>query len=170
MYMYIYIYTHTCVLTRMLASGKEWMEGTTALSSEFLPLLHRIQDFISENVTFNSEFFGYITEEYNRMSSKLSVGRRVKNSKRIKSLLGKGPGGVYPLEDVNEDMNGGILDLFHQISSLYRQEHPDSPSFIIPKTVKVEATAVEVDDVPTLTIDNDELIIPDATESYDGAL
>lgn len=153
-----------------LASGKEWMEGTTALSPEFLPLLHRIQDFISENVTFNSEFFGYITEEYNRMSSKLSVGRRVKNSKRIKSLLGKGPGGVYPLEDVNEDMNGGILDLFHQISSLYRQEHPDSPSFIIPKTVKVEATAVEVDDVPTLTIDNDELIIPDATESYDGAL
>jgi len=35
--------------------------------------------------------------------------------------------------------------------------------------VKVEASAEEVD-VPTLTIDNDELIIPDATESYDGAL
>lgn len=152
-----------------LASGKEWMEGTTSLSPEFLPLLHRIQDFISENVTFNSEFFGYITEEYNRMSSKLTVGRRVKNSKRIKSLLGKGPGGIYPLEDVNEDMSGGILDLFHQISSLYRQEHPDSPSFIIPETVEVEASAEEVD-VPTLTIDNDELIIPDATESYDGAL
>jgi len=152
-----------------LASGKEWMEGTTTLSPEFLPLLHRIQDFISENVTFNSEFFGYITEEYNRMSSKLTVGRRVKNSKRIKTLLGKGPSGIYPLEDVNEDMGGGILDLFHQISSLYRQEHPDSPSFIIPKTVKVEASAEEVD-VPTLTIDNDELIIPDATESYDGAL
>lgn len=152
-----------------LASGKEWMEGTTTLSPEFLPLLHRIQDFISENVTFNSEFFGYITEEYNRMSSKLTVGRRVKNSKRIKTLLGKGPSGIYPLEDVNEDMSGGILDLFHQISSLYRQEHPDSPSFIIPKTVKVEASAEEVD-VPTLTIDNDELIIPDATESYDGAL
>jgi len=67
-------------------------------------------------------------------------------------------------------MSGGILDLFHQISSLYRQEHPDSPSFIIPKTVEVEATAEEVDDVPTVTIDNDELIIPDATESYDGAL
>jgi len=154
----------------VLASGKEWMEETTTLSPEFLPLLHRIQDFISENVTFNSEFFGYITEEYNRMSSKLTVGRRVKNSKRIKTLLGKGPGGVYPQEDVNEDMSGGILDLFHQISSLYRQEHPDSPSFIIPKTVEVEATAEEVDDVPTLTIDNDELIIPDATESYDGAL
>lgn len=153
-----------------LASGKEWMEGITTLSPEFLPLLHRIQDFISENVTFNSEFFGYVTEEYNRMSSKLTVGRRVKNSKRIKTLLGKGPGGVYPLEDVNEDMSGGILDLFHQISSLYRQEHPDSPSFIIPKTVEVEATAEEVDDVPTVTIDNDELIIPDATESYDGAL
>eukprot|EP00574_Skeletonema_japonicum_P001694 CAMPEP_0201740652 /NCGR_PEP_ID=MMETSP0593-20130828/46414_1 /ASSEMBLY_ACC=CAM_ASM_000672 /TAXON_ID=267983 /ORGANISM="Skeletonema japonicum, Strain CCMP2506" /LENGTH=824 /DNA_ID=CAMNT_0048234973 /DNA_START=190 /DNA_END=2664 /DNA_ORIENTATION=+ len=152
-----------------LASGKEWMDGTTSLSPEFLPLLHRIQDFISENVTFNSEFFGYITEEYNRMSSKLTVGRRVKNSKRIKSLLGKGPSGIYPLEDVNEDMSGGILDLFHQISSLYRQEHPDSPSFIIPKTVEVEASAEEVG-ATTLTIDNDELIIPDATESYDGAL
>lgn len=152
-----------------LASGQEWMDGTTSLSPEFLPLLHRIQDFISENVTFNSEFFGYITEEYNRMSSKLTVGRRVKNSKRIKSLLGKGPSGIYPLEDVNEDMSGGILDLFHQISSLYRQEHPDSQSFIIPKTVEVKASAEEVG-VPTLTVDSDELIIPDATESYDGAL
>lgn len=153
-----------------LSSAEEWMNGTTTLSPEFLPLLNRIQDFISENVTFNSEFFGYITEEYNRMSSKLTIGRRVKNSKRIKTLLGKGPGGVYPSEDINEDMTGGILDLFHQISSLYRQENPDCPSFIIPKTVEVEALAEEVDDVPSLTIDNDELIIADASESYDGAL
>jgi hypothetical protein len=153
-----------------LASGEEWVKGTTTLSPEFIPLFHRIQDFISENVTFNSEFFGYITEEYNRMSSKLSIGRRVKNSKRIKTLLGKGPGGIYPSEDVNEDMSGGILDLFHQISSLYRQAHPDSSSFIIPKAVEVEAIADDVEDVPSLTIDNDELIIPDATESYDGAL
>ena len=152
-----------------LASAKEWMDGMTTLSPEFLPLLHRIQDFVSENVTFNSEFFGYITEEYNRMSSKLTVGRRVKNSKRIKSLLGKGPGGIYPVEDVNEDLSGGILDLFHQISTLYKQEHPDAPSFIIPETVEVEAAAEEAD-APTLTIDTDELIIPDATESYDGAL
>ncbi|KAL7535470.1 hypothetical protein ACHAXR_010764 [Thalassiosira sp. AJA248-18] len=186
-----------------LASGEEWMRAATTLSPEYLPLFNRIQEFITENVTFSPEFFGYITEEYNRMSSKLSIGRRVKNNKRIKTLLGKGPGGVHPPEDVQggaEDIQGGILDLFHQISLLYKQKGAggggggggnENKGFLLPKIEEVEedaavttvkeekmakdttagaTTPVVPEVVPPCTIDN-ELIIPaDNTESYDGAL
>jgi len=179
-----------------LASGEEWARAATTLSPDYLPLFSRIQEFITDNVTFSPEFFGYITEEYNRMSSKLSIGGRVKNNKRIKTLLGKGPGGVYPPEDVRggaEDLHGGILDLFHQIAIMYKKNNKGSgsESFLLPKILdeiateggvatekKVAAATVEepvapstpAEVVPALTIDN-ELIIPaDNTESYDGAL
>jgi len=185
-----------------LASGEEWARAATTLSPEYLPLFSRIQEFITDNVTFSPEFFGYITEEYNRMSSKLSVGRRVKNNKRIKTLLGKGPGGVNPPEDVPggaEDIHGGILDLFHQISIMYKASNKGksgSETFLLPTieeeeggeedvekkiaatTVAVVAAATPAEVVPALTIDNElvipavmELIVPpENTESYDGAL
>jgi len=174
-----------------MASGEEWARAATSLSSEYLPLFARIEEFIEDEVTFSPEFFSYITEEYNRMSSKLSIGRRLKNNKRIKTLLGKGPGGVYPPEDVQggaEDMHGGILDLFHQASIMHKKCTANE-SFLLPTVqeeglddavdTKVSATAdaaaslaatIVPEVVPALTIDN-ELIIPtDNTESYDGAL
>ena len=84
--------------------------------------------------------------------------------------LGKGPGGVYPPEDVvggGEDIHGGILDLFHQISTIYHKSAGGNSSFILPKIpeeVEVSATASDVCASP-------ELIIPqDIGESYDGAL
>mmetsp|Transcript_57434 Transcript_57434/g.121874 ORF Transcript_57434/g.121874 Transcript_57434/m.121874 type:complete len:858 (+) Transcript_57434:159-2732(+) len=168
-----------------LASGEEWARAATALPPEYLPLFSRIQEFIADNVAFSPEFFGFITEEYNRMSSMTSIGRRVKNNKRHKTLLGKGPGGVYPPEDVRggaKDMHEGILDLFHQVSIMYKKGS-GTESFLVPKTEKeadrdssnagapATAEAAPAPEVmPALTLDK-ELIIPaDNTESYDGAL
>ena len=162
-----------------LASGEEWAMTHTSLPEEFFPLFRRIEEFIEENVTFNPEFFRYITEEYNRMSSKLGGGKG-KNNKKIKSLLGNGPSGVYPPEDVQggaQDIREGILDLFHQISIMYkstvnRKDTKSSGLFLVPKKIE-EFIAKDEPPVqtvlPTLTVD-DELIIPDPTESYDGAL
>ena len=170
-----------------LANGEEWMRAATSLSPEYLPLFNRIQEFITDNVNFSPEFFTYITEEYNRMSSKLSIGRRVKNNKRIKTLLGKGPGGVCPTEDVQggaEDITGGILDLFHQIACAYKK-NGGGENFLLPKMSEMEdeiavkeekmemkdtSVAATPEVVPPCTLDT-ELIIPaDNADCYDGAL
>ena len=168
-----------------LASGDEWMRAATTLSPEYLPLFTRIQEFIADNVTFSSEFFGYVTDEYNRMSSKLSIGRRVKNNKKIKTLLGRGPGGVYHPEDVAGgavDIEGGILDLFHQVALMYKASHRgdgNNESFLLPKIkeeVKTPSDVAEKKDSLAMTVEDaapasPELIIPqDIGESYDGAL
>lgn len=171
-----------------VSSGEDWARIATTLSSEYLPLFTRIQEFIAENVNFSPEFFSYITEEYNRMNSKLSIARRVRNNKRIKTLLGKGPGGVYPPEDVTGgavDIQGGILDLFHQISIMYKNTTKGSgggnnESFLLPKINSEEAKAQTVEDEKPASKDSatelvvsasPELIIPqDNVESYDGAL
>jgi len=176
-----------------VASGEEWARLATALSPEYLPLFTRIQEFIAENVTFSPEFFSYITEEYNRMNSKLSIARRVRNNKRMKTLLGRGPGGVYPPEDVlggAVDIQGGILDLFHQISIMYKNTNKGSgggmESFLLPKIDSGTATPTSADvavkednksasKVTTVTTEfvpaSPELIIPqDNVENYDGAL
>jgi len=171
-----------------LSSGEEWARVATTLSPEYLPLFTRIQEFITDNVTFSPEFFGYITEEYNRMSSKMSIGRRVKNNKRIKTLLGKGPGGVYPPEDVvggAADIQGGIYDLFHQISIIYKANNKGTSvngHFLLPKIEEEVAAETPTEEkvsskntdtaapevVPAM---DTELLIPaDNTESYDGAL
>lgn len=165
-----------------LASGEEWAASITTLSPEYLPLFTRIQEFITDNITFSPEFFGYITDEFNRMSSNLSIGRRVKNNKRIKTLLGKGPGGVYPPEDVvggAVDIEQGILDLFHQISYAYNKTS-GAGGFILPGE-EIEEETVESDtdrksDVEkiesvTPTTSSSELIVSETyDEPYDGAL
>lgn len=172
-----------------LASAEEWARAATLLPPDYLPLFSRIQEFVADNVAFSPEFFGYVTEEYERMSAGLSVGRRVKNNKRIKTLLGKGPGGVYPPEDVTggaADVRGGILDLFHQISIMYKQTSGNE-SFLLPKIEEegggqndpvaedkasistVEGTAAIATLNPEVATTH-ELIIADNTESYDGAL
>lgn len=126
-----------------VASGEEWARIATTLSPEYIPLFTRIQEFITENVTFSPEYFSYITEEYHRMNSKLSIARRNRNNKRFKTLLGKGPGGVYPPEDVTDgavDIQGGILDLFHQISIMYKNSTKRSggnESFLLLPSKKV---------------------------------
>jgi hypothetical protein len=174
-----------------VASGEEWARVATALSPEYLPLFTRIQEFITENVTFSPEFFNYITEEYNRMNSKLSIARRVRNNKRMKTLLGKGPGGVYPPEDViggAVDIKGGILDLFHQISIMYKNTNKGSgmESFLLPKIDSGAGTPTSADIVikeedmptcknPSVTTEfvpsSPELTIAqDNAENYDGAL
>ncbi|KAL3823735.1 hypothetical protein ACHAXA_004828 [Cyclostephanos tholiformis] len=175
-----------------VASGVEWARVATTLSPEYLPLFTRIQEFIAENVTFSPEFFGYITEEYHRMNSKLSIARRVRNNKRIKTLLGKGPGGVYPPEDViggAVDIKGGILDLFHQISIMYKNTNKGSgiESFLLPKIdsgagtpTSADIAVKEEDDKltskdPAVTTEfvpsSPELTIAqDNVENYDGAL
>ncbi|KAL3766213.1 hypothetical protein ACHAW5_002559 [Stephanodiscus triporus] len=131
-----------------VASGEEWARVATILSPEYIPLFTRIQEFIAENVTFSPEFFGYITEEYNRMNSKLSIARRVRNNKRMKTLLGKGPGGVYPPEDVIAPMPADVA---------VKEED---------KSVSKDS-AVTTEFVPAIS----ELIIPqDNVENYDGAL
>jgi ubiquitin C-terminal hydrolase len=163
------------------ASGEEWARVVTTLSSEYQPLFARIQEFIAENVTFSPEFFRFITEEYHRMSSKLSIGRRVKNNKRIRTLLGKGPRGVYPPEDVVGgaiDIQGGILDLFHQVSIMYKANNKGaggSESIFLPKKdttpMFTESFEEEVEEHQHTVPSSPELIIPsDNTETYDGAL
>lgn len=180
-----------------LASGAEWARSATSLGPEYLPLFSRVQEFVSENVNFTPEFFEYITEEYNRMASELdtnSVGARVKN-KRIKTLLGKGPRGVFPEEDVvggAADIRGGILDLFHQISTMYKLTHKgENPSFLLPKIIEesaqdksiatkddggatapaVEATPSKDEVVPPEVVpDSPELIIAAENDYFDGAL
>ena len=164
-----------------VASGEEWARIATSLSPQYIPLFTRIQEFITENVTFSPEYFSYITEEYHRMNSKLSIARRNQNNKRFKTLLGKGPGGVYPTDDVTDgavDIQGGILDLFHQISIMYKNSTKGSggnesflllPSKVVsggeakmPLEVKVEEDKKHV---------SPELIIAhDNGESFDGAL
>jgi len=176
-----------------LSSGEEWARVATSLPPEYFPLFVRIQEFITDNVTFSPEFFAYITEEYHRMSSKMSIGRRVKNNKRIKTLLGKGPGGVHPPEDVSggaADIEGGILDLFHQVSIMYKANNKSaggnsSGSFLLPKIEEAaeapetptkekasseDATVVSVAPEVVPAIDTELLIPADNTESYDGAL
>lgn len=163
------------------ASGEEWARVVTALSPEYQPLFARIQDFIAENVTFSPEFFRFITEEYHRMSSKLSIGRRVKNNKRIRTLLGQGPRGVYPPEDVVGgaiDVQGGILDLFHQVSIMYKTNNKGAggtESIFLPKIEKrAETTPMleeEAEEQHQTLPASPELIIPsDNIETYDGAL
>ena len=162
-----------------LASGEEWAASITTLSPEYLPLFTRIQEFITDNITFSPEFFGYITDEYNRMSSNLSIGRRVKNNKRIKTLLGKGPGGVYPPEDVvggAVDIEQGILDLFHQISYAYNKTSgAGGDGFILPREREIEEETVESDvekiESVAPTTSSSELIVSETyDEPYDGAL
>ena len=169
-----------------LASGEEWARVVTSLSPEYHPLFARIQEFIAENVTFSPEFFRFITEEYHRMSSKLSIGRRVKNNKRIRTLLGKGPRGVYPPEDVVGgaiDVQGGILDLFHQVSIMYKASNKgaggENESIFLPKLEKRAETTPrfadtfeeEVEEQQQTVPASPELMIPsDITETYDGAL
>ena len=87
--------------------------------------------------------------------------------KKIKSLLGKGPSGVYPPDDVQDqaqDIRGGILDLFHMLSILYKKDNPNG--FLLPKP---EDEKIEV--LPAVTVDQ-ELIIPqpEGFDGYDGAL
>lgn len=161
------------------ASGEEWARVVTALSPEYQPLFARIQEFIAENVTFSPEFFRFITEEYHRMSSKLSIGRRVKNNKRIRTLLGQGPRGVYPPEDVVGgaiDVQGGILDLFHQVSIMYKTNNKGAcgnESIFRPMIEKrAESTPMlEEEEQQQAVPASPELIIPsDTIETYDGAL
>jgi hypothetical protein len=140
------------------ASGEEWAKKMTSLPPSYYPLLQQIQGYISENVTFQPQFFEYITEEYNRNSC---------GDKKIKSLLGKGPSGVYPPDDVQDqaqDIRGGILDLFHMLSILYKKDNPNG--FLLPKP---EDEKIEM--LPAVTVDQ-ELIIPqpEGFDGYDGAL
>ena len=147
-----------------LASGEEWAKTLTSLPSTYYPLLQQIQDFISENVTFRPEFFTYITQEYNRMSSKLG-NKRIK-----KSLLGKGPSGVYPPDDVQDgaqDVRDGILDLFHMMSCVYKKANGNS-MFLLPKPEDDSPTPSPppvVEEAPAMT---EELIIPEPSDSFDG--
>lgn len=104
----------------------------------------------------------------------------MKNNKRIKTLLGKGPGGVYPPEDVvggAVDIEQGILDLFHQISYACNKTS-GAGGFILPE---IEEETVESDtdrksDVEkiesvTPTTSSSELIVSETyDEPYDGAL
>ena len=107
----------------------------------------------------------------------------MKNNKRIKTLLGKGPGGVYPPEDVvggAVDIEQGILDLFHQISYAYNKTS-GAGGFILPREEIEEETVEESDtdrksDVEkiesvTPTTSSSELIVSETyDEPYDGAL
>ena len=143
-----------------LASGEEWAKCLSSLPPSYHPLFQQIQDYIAENVTFCPEFFAYIQQEYKRMSSKLG-------GKKIKSLLGKGPGGVYPPEDVlngAKDIRGGILDLFHMISILQKKDG-NGNGFLLPKPV--EEPEIVPETVPAVSVDN-ELIIPEPGEGFDG--
>ncbi|KAL7465845.1 hypothetical protein ACHAXS_006157 [Conticribra weissflogii] len=171
-----------------LASGEEWAKDQTSLPEDFYQIFRRIEEFISENVTFNPEFFRYITDEYDRMSSKLGVANNGKgNHKKIKKLLGNGPSGVYPPDDVKggaQDIREGILDLFHQISIMYKSVCKTSGGFLLQKkiedyvakdeptltTTTTAATTAQETALPTSLTLGEELIIPDPTESYDGAL
>eukprot|EP00569_Conticribra_weissflogii_P015127 CAMPEP_0171409102 /NCGR_PEP_ID=MMETSP0880-20121228/23551_1 /TAXON_ID=67004 /ORGANISM="Thalassiosira weissflogii, Strain CCMP1336" /LENGTH=887 /DNA_ID=CAMNT_0011925509 /DNA_START=281 /DNA_END=2944 /DNA_ORIENTATION=+ len=169
-----------------LTSGEEWAKDQTSLPQDFYQIFRRIEEFITENVTFNPEFFRYITEEYNRMSSKLGVVTNGKgNHKKIKKLLGKGPSGVYPPDDVKggaQDIREGILDLFHQIAIMYKSVCKTSGGFLLQKKIEkyiakdeptptpTTTTAVQQTALPTSLTVGEELIIPDPTESYDGAL
>ena len=151
-----------------LASGEEWAKAMTSLPSSYYPLLKQIEDFVSENVTFCPNFFAYIKEEYNRMSSKLG-------GKKIKTLLGHGPSGVYPPQDVREgaqDVRDGILDLFHMISIVYKssstkgKDGGNSGMFLLPPP-EVQAPTLEEEALPAMTVDQ-ELIIPEPGEGFDG--
>lgn len=148
-----------------LASGEEWAKCLTSLPPSYYPLFQQIQDYISENVNFGPQFFTYIQQECNRMSSKLE-------GKKIKTLLGNGPGGVYPPEDVQdgaEDIRDGILDVLHMISILHKKDAKGG--FLLPKPVEEPETVPAAMPSP-LTVEQ-ELIIPepgDAFEGYDGAL
>lgn len=147
-----------------LASGEEWAKRLTSLPSSYYPLFQQIQDYISENVNFCPPFFNYIQQECTRKSARLG-------GKKIKSLLGKGPGGVYPAEDVHENgMRDGILDLFHMISILYKKD-ADGNGFLLPKPPEEPEIVPEVV-VPATMTDDQELIIPEPEgfDGYDGAL
>eukprot|EP00804_Cyclotella_cryptica_P003863 CCRYP_015734-RA/>CCRYP_015734-RA protein AED:0.33 eAED:0.33 QI:0/0/0/1/1/1/3/0/754 len=155
-----------------LASGEEWAKAMTSLPASYFPLLKQIEDFISENVNFCPAFFTYITQEYHRMSSKLGA-------KKIKTLLGRGPSGVYPPQDVKEgaqDIRDGILDLFHMISIVYKSNAPKgkdggSGMFLLPPP-EVPPPTVDEESMPAMSLDQ-ELIIPepgDGFDGYDGAL
>jgi hypothetical protein len=149
-----------------LVDGEEWAKCLTSLPPSYYPLFQQIQDYISENVNFVPQFFTYIQQECNRMSSKLG-------GKKIKTLLGNGPGGVYPPEDVQdgaEDIRDGILDVLHMISILHKKDAKGG--FLLPKPDDEEPEIVPAVVPSPLTVDQ-ELIIPepgDAFEGYDGAL
>jgi ubiquitin C-terminal hydrolase len=156
-----------------LSSGVDWAKATTSLPEEFYPLLDRIEEFIAENVTFNPDFFGYITEECNRMTSKISGKGK---NKKIKNLLGKGPGGVYPPDDVQggaTDIREGILDLFHQFAAAYKAHNRQlgkgegDDNFLLPKTIQAKVSKDVVPITPQALTDED-LIIPGPDESFDG--
>jgi len=69
-------------------------------------------------VQLTDPFLGIVGEEFERMSSALSVGKRLKNNKKIRTLLGRGPRGVCPAEDVEggvDALTAGLLDLLYQI-------------------------------------------------------
>eukprot|EP00578_Thalassiosira_sp_NH16_P031936 CAMPEP_0181077706 /NCGR_PEP_ID=MMETSP1071-20121207/1096_1 /TAXON_ID=35127 /ORGANISM="Thalassiosira sp., Strain NH16" /LENGTH=902 /DNA_ID=CAMNT_0023158973 /DNA_START=146 /DNA_END=2854 /DNA_ORIENTATION=- len=125
------------------ASGAEWARAATSLSQEYLPLFSRIQEFAAENVSFSPEFLAFLAREYERMRSEQlgSVGGRVKNNKRIGTLLGRGPGGVHPEGDCEggaADIRGGILDLFHQIGIMYKKQHKgeeNGGNFLLPEMI-----------------------------------
>lgn len=99
-------------------SGPEWSKACTNLSDDFHPYLNRAQDFIADTVQLTDPFLGIVGEEFERMSSALSVGKRLKNNKKIRTLLGRGPRGVCPAEDVEggvDALTAGLLDLLYQI-------------------------------------------------------
>lgn len=154
-----------------LASGEEWAKAMTSLPSSYYPILKQIEDFISENVTFCPDFFTYITQEYHRMLSRVG-------GKKIKTLLGRGPSGVYPPQDVQEgaqDVRDGILDLFHMISIVFKSNSTkgngggsgeNSGMFLLPPP-EVPAPTLEEEALPAMTVDQ-ELIIPEPGEGFDG--
>ena len=158
-----------------LVDGQEWARAATSLPPDYFPLLRCIEDFVSENIDFSSDFFSYVTAEFKLMSEELSVGRRLKNKKRIKTLLGTGPRGVHPPEDVQggiDDLHGGILDLFHQIMCLNKQSG-GGESFLLPEIKALEENGNKKGSKPEVVPPEpaQELLIPqDNGESYDGAL
>jgi hypothetical protein len=144
------------------ASGEEWAKIVTSLPPSYHAVLQQIQEFIADNVTFCPEFFAYIQSEYKRMSSKLG-------SKKIKTLLGNGPSGVYPPTDVlggAADVSGGILDLFHMISIIAKKDGSGN-GFLLPKTIEVEKPESVSEELSAVTVDQ-ELIIPEPGEAFDG--
>ena len=129
-------------------------------------------------------FLGIVGEEFERMSSALSVGKRLKNNKKIRTLLGRGPRGVCPAEDVEggvDALTAGLLDLLYQI----RGQHSGMVGGEVPFLKRVPDQIVPIVDGAASSGDVEEkkdddlhpqyggvegLVVADNNEGFDGAL
>mmetsp|Transcript_29100 Transcript_29100/g.66257 ORF Transcript_29100/g.66257 Transcript_29100/m.66257 type:complete len:826 (+) Transcript_29100:147-2624(+) len=173
-------------------SGPEWSKACTNLSDDFHPYLNRAQDFIADTVQLTDPFLGIVGEEFERMSSALSVGKRLKNSKKIRTLLGRGPRGVCPAEDVEggvDALTAGLLDLLYQIRGQHSgmvggevpflKRVPDQVPIVLgadggnPGGAPPSSGVVEEkkdDDLHHQYGGVDGLVVADNNEGFDGAL